>query len=285
MPEFFGQTDPRKLELSGHDFYQLLERLFELVPNADTYFLCLATLHKSRLKYARIIERQTIPTMDQVGPRVLLQYGQLSSNALAGFLLWRKWLFDIDNRAGQETGYLFEPIIANAIGGISFSASNSPIRRHTDKTKGRQVDCMRQDLAYEIKVRVTIAASGQGRWREELYFPKDCRESGYTPVLIVLDPTPNPKLAQLINAFLEQDGSAYVGDAAWQHLEEAAGEVMALFLEKYVREPLQEVLRSAPDKLPDITFKMNEDAFYVQVANEETRFMRHQNADQSSDDD
>ena len=44
-------------------------------------------------------------------PRGLLQYGGMSPKTLAGFLLWRKWIFDIDNRAGQETGYLFEPII------------------------------------------------------------------------------------------------------------------------------------------------------------------------------
>ena len=28
--------------------------------------------------------------------------------------------------------------------------------------------------AYEFKLRVTIAASGQGRWKEELDFPSDC---------------------------------------------------------------------------------------------------------------
>ncbi len=69
----------------------------------------------------------------------------------------------IDNRAAQETGYLFEPIIANAIGGVSLSAAKSPIRRYRDPDRYRQVDCIRDKLAYEIKMRVTIAASGKGR--------------------------------------------------------------------------------------------------------------------------
>jgi hypothetical protein len=31
-----------------------------------------------------------------------------------------EWLYDIDNRSAQETGYLFEPILAAAIGGIPY---------------------------------------------------------------------------------------------------------------------------------------------------------------------
>jgi hypothetical protein len=274
FPEFFEEADPRKLELQGLDFLSLIERLIALVPDADTYFACLATLQKSRLKYARILEHQPIPTMDQVGPRALLQYGQMSSRALAGFLLWRKWIYDIDNRSGQETGYLFEPIIAHAIGGAPFSAAKSPIKRHNDKSKGRQVDCIRQKLAYEIKIRVTIAASGQGRWREELDFPVDCTASGFKPVLIVLDPTPNPKLDELVAAFQSADGETFIGDAAWKHLEDAAGRVMSLFLEKYVRTPIQRILESTPDGLPDITFKMSDNIFCVSLEGEIAEFVR-----------
>ena len=36
------------------------------------------------------------------------------------------------------------------------------------------MDCLCNDRAYEIKIRMTIAASGQGRWGEELEFPEDC---------------------------------------------------------------------------------------------------------------
>src|SRR6266545_7731271 len=199
LQEFFAA--PSTLSLPG-DFLGLFESLVRAAPDADTYFACLAALHKARLKYESILKTQPVPTIDQVGPRGLLQYGGMSPKTLTGFLLWRKWMFDIDNRAGQETGYLFEPIIAAAIGGVPASSRKSPVRRRADELKGRQVDCIRGKKAYEIKLRVTIAASGQGRWREELEFPGDCRASGYTPVLVVLDPTPNQKLDELRRAFL-----------------------------------------------------------------------------------
>jgi hypothetical protein len=274
VPGFFEEVDSRKLRLQDLDFLRLIERLIALVPDADTYFSCLATLQKSRLKFVRILEHQPLPTMDQVGPRSLLQYGQMSSKALAAFILWRKWIYDIDNRSGQETGYLFEPIIAHAIGGASFSAAKSPVRRHSDKSKGRQVDCIRRKLAYEIKIRVTIAASGQGRWREELDFPVDCAASGFIPVLIVFDPTPNPKLNELAAGFRNVGGETYIGDAAWEHLENAAGRVMSLFLEKYVKTPIRRILESTPDGLPDITFTMSDSGFSVSVEGEVTEFVR-----------
>lgn len=252
----------------------LFERLVAIAPDADTYFSCLAALHRSRLKYARILEQQPIPTMDQVGPRSLLQFGVMKPYALATFLLWRKWIFDIDNRAGQETGYLFEPIIAHAIGGVPLSSGKSPIRRHGDNTKGRQVDCIREHHAYEIKIRVTIAASGQGRWREELDFPIDCRMSGYTPVLVVLDPTDNPKLQDLIRAFQREDGEVYVGERAWGHLEAVAGQTMALFLDNYVRAPMEWVLRECPESLPNLTLAMSEERFTIGIGTETYSFPR-----------
>jgi len=41
----------------------------------------------------------------------MLQYGQADPAALAVLLTWRKWIYDIDNRAAQETGYVFEPAL------------------------------------------------------------------------------------------------------------------------------------------------------------------------------
>lgn len=274
FPAFFEERDPSRLVLPNLDFLALLDRLLDEVRDADTYFACLATLQKARLKYTRILGYQPIPTMDQVGPRALLQYGQMAPASLAGFLLWRKWLFDIDNRAGQETGYLFEPIIAYAIGGAPFSSHKSPVRRTADSGKGRQVDCIRGKDAYEIKIRLTIAASGQGRWQEELAFPIDCRESGYTPVLIVLDPTPNPKLAELVEAFEREGGTTYIGDDAWNHLDQAAGQTMTVFLENYVRHPITEVLASTPTALPDITFSMSDTAFVLKVQDQRVGYGR-----------
>ena len=137
LPEFFSPSPLSRLELAGAAFQEMFERLVGLDADSDVYFACLAALHKARLKYERILETQAVPTIDQVGPRGLLQYGGMSPKTLAGFLLWRKWIFDIDNRAGQETGYLFEPIIAAAVGGVPASAKRSPIKRRKDGKKGR----------------------------------------------------------------------------------------------------------------------------------------------------
>jgi hypothetical protein len=268
LPPFFESIQIGKLQIPGVEFFPLFERLLGINADADTYFACLANLHKRRLKYERILQTQAIPTIDQVGPRGLLQYGTMSARSLAALLFWRKWFFDIDNRAGQETGYLFEPIIAHAIGGSPFGAKASPVRRVADRQKGRQVDCIRDKRAYEFKIRVTIASSGQGRWQEELDFPADCRASEYVPVLIVLDPTPNSKLDQLEAVFMEHHGEVYKGDAAWKHLDGVAGPTMTLFLEKYVHHPLQSLLNEASLALPDFTASMRDAIIRLSVGGE-----------------
>lgn len=268
LPSFFEADIRNRPELVGPSFPELFERLLSLESDADSFFACLGALYKARLKYANILRMQPLPTMDQVGPRGLLQYGCLCPEALAGFLRWRKWLFDIDNRAGQETGYLFEPIIAGAIGGTAVSARKSPVRRATDGGLGRQVDCLKGRSAYEIKIRVTIAASGQGRWAEELDFPADCASSGYVPVLIVLDPTPNPKLQELSEAYRALGGRVHVGDAAWAHLDSEAGPTMAVFLERYVRAPMAELLGPGGEALPDLRLSMGRSRLSIQVGQE-----------------
>lgn len=268
FPSFFCSQHPASLEIRDADFQAWFEQLVSLSPDADTYFACLAKLHRARLKYQRILETQPLPTLEQVGPRGLLQYGYLSSSSLAALLYWRKWVFDIDNRAGQETGYLFEPIIASALGGVSVSSTRSPVHRQTARSKGRQVDCLKESRAYKFKIRVTIAASGQGRWREELEFPEDCRSSGFTPVLVVLDPTPNPKLDELCGAFKRAGGEVFIGDAAWDHLEQVAGETMSVFLENYVRAPLRNLLVSAPERLPDFRVRDGGDTILIEIGTE-----------------
>lgn len=137
LPSFFGTQDLQSLRLERVDFYEFFEKLVGIRHDIDTYFFCLAILHKARLKYQRILQSQALPTIDQVGPRGLLQYGTISTQALVGFLFWRKWMFDIDNRAGQETGYVFEPIIAYAIGGVPYSAKKSPVKRGGQDAQGR----------------------------------------------------------------------------------------------------------------------------------------------------
>jgi hypothetical protein len=281
LPDFF-MAEPEKQVLTITEPLAVFERLIREVPDALTYFRCLISLMKSRQKYANILAGQPFPTLDQIGPRSLLQYGTISPHALAGFMFWRKWFFDIDNRAGQETGYLFEPVIAASVGGVPMPATKSPVRSHRDG-KGRQVDCLLDHDAYEVKIRVTIAASGQGRWREELDYPIDCEKSGYRPVLIVLDATPNPKLKELVAAFTLARGVAHVGPDAWAHLESLAGETMSRFLDLYVRAPLARLLAEAPSgPLPEMTARDDGGAISITVAGEELRIKR---APKPTDDD
>lgn len=271
---FFSNGDLSRLCIAGHDARSVFERLVTACPDADMYFACLAALHKARLKYERILSTQPIPTLEQVGPRGLLQYGKLNARALAGLLFWRKWFFDIDNRAGQETGYLFEPIIANAIGGTPAPAGKSPVKRHRDSSKGRQVDCLFDDRAYEFKIRVTIAASGQGRWQEELDFPIDCRQSGFIPILVCMDSTANPKLDALIQAFEQQKGEVYVGDDAWSHLDALAGKTMSRFLDKYVKAPIEDLLKHAADQPPAFVAEFGDTFINISVGGESLRIDR-----------
>lgn len=269
VPEYF--TVPPISPAHGIELpvEESLALLFDHARDSDTYFACLASLHKARLKHEQILRRQPFPTFDQIGPRGLLQFGTLSPAGLMSLLCWRKWLYDLDNRSAQDTGYLFEPILAHAIGGTPASARRSPVRRRSDGTKGRQVDCLRGKRAYEFKLRITIAASGQGRWSEELDFPADCEASGFTPVLLVLDPTPNPKLDELVRTFDAHGGEIFVGDSVWEHLEQEAGETMSVFLEKYVRRPLDSLLADADTDLADLSVSVRGEQVAITVGHDE----------------
>ena len=268
VPPFYETAPVSSLALGGIDFEALAEKLFTTTPDADTYFSCLAALLKARLKFERILRRQPFPTMDQVGPRGLLQYGALSPPALAGLLYWRKWFYDTDNRAAQETGYLFESILAAAIGGAPASAARSPVRRADDATKGRQVDCIKGSRAYEFKIRLTIAASGQGRWNRELAFPQDCASSNYVPVLVVLDDTTNPKLEELVRTFETAGGRSYLGQAAWDMLAEESGPTMSQFLTRYVRRPLDALIHHVPTRLPSLSARDMGESVVLEIGDE-----------------
>lgn len=254
VPGLYDPSFSLDFTLEGEDPRVLYERVIHANPEAETFIACAAAIHKARLKYQRVLASQPLASMDQVAPRGLLQYGQMDAHPLAALLVWRKWLYDLDNRAAQDTGYLFEPVIAGAIGGVPYSATKSPVRRASGKG-GRQVDCLKGQHAYEIKLRITIAASGQGRWGEELQFPSEAQAAGFVPVLVVLDPTPNPKLSELVRAFEAGGGAAYIGEEAWRHLKEEAGPEMAVFLEKYVREPLDDIYLALDegDPLPTLS--------------------------------
>jgi hypothetical protein len=262
MPlSWFGED--RGVRVDFEDFY--LNCINE-IDDFETYFKCLCDLHKRRKKYDKIVHAQPLPKMIQISPRSLLEFGVIASPALASWMTWRKWFYDIDNRAAQETGYLFEPILASALGGNPYGARNSPVKRRNDRSKGRQVDCIADQDAYEFKLRVTIAASGQGRFSEEIEFPSDCIASGFRPILLVLDPTPSHRLYDLEAEFRRVGGLAYTGGEAWDHLEERSGPTMATFIEKYVRRPIDAMTEFSGDLL-DISVSTAADrrSFSVQV--------------------
>lgn len=254
------------------DIYLLLK---QVIQDFETYFGKLCELHKRRIKFKRILETQAFSAVEPIAPRCLLEYGLMPTETLASWLVWRKWLYDRDNRSAQETGYLFEPILAAAIGGVPYSAKVSPIKRADNPGNGRQVDCLDGKLAYEFKMRVTPAASGQGRFKEELDFARDCSESspGYTPILLVLDPTSSTRLDDLMAEYAKYGGYAYVGSEAWKHIEEKAGSVMGKFVEKYVRTPLREIDRNYKS-LPPIQLVATDDEITIQLGSQDLSIYR-----------
>jgi len=77
-----------------------------------------------------------------------------------------------------------------------------------------------------------------------------------------------------VRAFERENGATYVGDEAWEHLDQAAGDTMSVLLEKHVRHPITEVLASTPTALPDITFKMSDTTFILEVGEESVEYGR-----------
>lgn len=259
---------------------EVLSKGIDIDSDFGMYFLNLCSLHKRRLKFQKILTHQPKPTMDQVGPRGLLEYGICDNTLLNSWLIWRKWIFDIDNRAGQETGYMFEPILASCLGGEAVGASNSPVKRIDEqgnaKATGRQIDCYigAENLAYEFKIRVTIAASGQGRFGEELSYARECHAAGITPVLIVLDPTSSTRLTELTEEFEKYDGLVYIGEHAWRHLEEKAGKIMSHFIDNYIKPPLKTINDFDTSKLSSIKLTWDSDKIIIQGGTMKYRIAR-----------
>ena len=208
------------------------------------YMINLSALYRRRVKYRRILKTQPFPTADQIAPRCLLEYEPDNSEILFSWMMWRKLAYDLDNRTAQEAGYLFEPILTSCLGGISLGANRSPVKRLDDNgdqtDQGRQIDCLveAEKRVYELKMRITIAASGQGRFKEELSFPAEASAAGLTPILVVFDPTPSSRLEDLQKAYKDAGGESAIGEQAWALLRENAEEGMATFIEKYIEPPI-----------------------------------------------
>jgi len=234
-----------EIEVQASSIIHTLKSCFEKDNDFGLYIENLTALHRRRVKYRRILSSQPIPNMDQIGPRSLLEYGECDPDLLANWMVWKKWIYDIDNRSAQETGYLFEPLLASCLGGEPVGSKNSPVKRldanGRPTNKGRQIDCLvpSNNRTYELKLRVTIAASGQGRFGEELSFAEESRAAGFIPVLLVLDPTPSNRLTELSDKYLACGGAFYHGEEAWAHMEQEAGVVISVFIEKYIKPAIQ----------------------------------------------
>ena len=247
LPLNFFINNADNIEVDINEVYECISQFSKENEDFQLYFSNLTALHRRRIKFFKILKTQKFPTVEQVGPRILLEFGSGDIEIISNWLRWRKWFYDLDNRSAQETGYLFEPILNSSLGGQSVAAQNSPVKR-IDSTgavtaNGRQIDCYVEDekTAYELKLRVTIAASGQGRWGEELSFPVECKKAGITPVLLVLDPTHSHRLKDLSQAYINNGGAAYLGDQAWEYMARAAGETMGIFVNKYIRPPIESI--------------------------------------------
>lgn len=281
-------------EISGKGFYYISHKDVENLPviSADECFVImeqchvtdinnivylylknLCDLYRRRVKYHSILKTQSFPNAEQIVPRSLLEYGNCENQLLADWLEWRKWIFDIDNRSAQETGYIFEPILANCLDGESVSARNSPVKRIGEDgnpmSEGRQIDCYIEKTkeVYELKMRVTIAASGQGRFREEMSFPYEAQKAGFTPILVVFDDNESALLTKLKNRYLECGGRYYIGEDAWNILRERAGKEMGIFVNKYIYPPIssmEEYLHSIPH---DVTLSRHNSKIIISNSN------------------
>lgn len=216
------------------------------------YLKNLSELWRRRFKFYNILKTQSFPSTDQIGPRCLLEYGNCEDALLFSWMSWRKLIYDIDNRSAQETGYLFEPILASCLGGEPISHRYSPVKRIDDNdnptNEGRQIDCYIEEVreVYELKLRVTIAASGQGRFSEEMSFPYEAHRAGLIPILIVFDPTPSPLLDRLKAKYVEEGGRYAIGEDAWNMLTNRAGKEMGKYIIKYIKPPISRMEEVRP---------------------------------------
>lgn len=239
------------------------------------YLKNLCDLYRRRVKYYCILKNQSFPNAEQIVPRSLLEYGNCENQLLADWLEWRKWIFDIDNRSAQETGYVFEPILANCLGGEAISAKNSPVKRIDENGNptfnGRQIDCYVEDSkeVYEPKMRVTIAASGQGRFSEEMSFPIEAQKAGLTPILVVFDGNESELLSKLKKQYADCCGKSYIGEAAWNILKERAGNEMGIFINKYIYPPINAMERYLQANPHNITLSKTDNKIIIASDNGE----------------
>lgn len=239
MPEF---AKPERAKVNLPEIFQQAAQEIE---DFERVFECLCEIHKRRVKFAQIRETQPLPQIDELAPRGMLEFGLASPEATAALLRLRKHFYDIDNRAAQETAFLFMKIAAHAMGGTRHTSRTSPIRRSTGSRQRRPVDFIVGNSAYDFKCRMTEAPSRRARFHDELLFPRDCNVSGYRPVLLALHKLEGERSEQLLDAYQRYGGTAYTGEDAWRHLKDSSGPMMSMFLEHYVLGHISRISQAA----------------------------------------
>jgi len=73
---------------------------------------------------------------------------------------------------------------------------------------------------------------------------------------------------------MEQKGEVHIGEAAWQHLDAMAGSTMTIFLQKYVRSPIQAMLAEVPAQLPELVARMDDGGIELSIHGEIIRIRR-----------
>lgn len=253
--------------LEVEDFVGLYLEAEEKIDDFLAAFDLVYEVVKRRLRFQWIEENQEMPEEGQLANRAVLENGFKDPKATIANILWRKFWGTIDNRSAAEAGYLTEKVITSCLCGESYSDKDSPITRFGEGKQGRQIDCIVEDLAYEVKTRVTGAASGRGRSRDELELPKDCRDSGYTPVLMVMDGTPCSALDQMVAAYEGAGGHTYVGLAAWEHLRQEASSNINKVVEDLILRPMAAFKHNVPPL--DISYKYRDGKIIIVISTPE----------------
>lgn len=268
-------TDPKNIREPLYGKENIVNALSQLLianPETEVYISLLARIYHKRYKYSLILRHQPLPEPIQVYARGILEFYNQPDDIifLSNFLVWRKWIFDIDNRSAQESGYIFERLLAECLGGIGYTSKASPIKR-LNRDGGRQVDCIVESTktAYEFKMRFTTASSGQGRFSEEKSFASEARAAGYTPVFLVLDPTESDKLSEITKDYEAAAGRCLTGQAAWDEIKRNAPGHLSIFVEKYIEKPIEALTnqRISQVQLENLSITQNGQDIIISVGN------------------
>ena len=92
--------------------------------------------------------------------------------------------------------------------------------------------------------------------------------------MLVLDPTPSDRLTELSNKFIECGGEFYQGDAAWQYMEQEAGDVNSVFIDKYIKPVIQNIEEVDINEIANITLSWSDELVSISSDTDEYNIER-----------